>query len=265
MKRTRDCFRLYPALDLVDGRAVRLLQGQFDVLLTSDHDDVLRRAEAIWAAGSTALHVIDLDAARTGAAAEPNASLVAELARTRPEGTILQVGGGLRTAAAVEGLLAAGVDRVLIGTLAFRQPRLLTALLERHAEQVAVAVDARGGTVRIAGWLEDSGTSVSAAVLELVERGVVTLLVTGIERDGSLTGPDLRLLETALAAADGQADVIAAGGITTPEDVAAVRALGCVGAVVGRALLEQPDALAALIGAASQAGEPRADGPPPAV
>lgn len=250
MKQTSASFRLYPAIDLVGGRAVRLLQGRFDEILTSEQDDALQRSQAAWAVGASALHVIDLDAARTGAPADPNASIVATIARQRPVGTILQVGGGLRTVAAVESLLVQGVDRVLIGTMAFREPELLDDLLGRFGRRISVAIDSRAGTVRIAGWLEDAGVPVVQAARELADRGVTTMLVTGIERDGSLGGPDLALLETVLEAVGGDSSVIAAGGITTPADVRATRAIGCGGAVVGRALLDDPTRLADLLAAA---------------
>ena len=239
-------FRLYPAIDLVDGRAVRLLQGQFDRLLTSDQDDAIARAAAVWAAGASALHVIDLDAARTGVPTDPNAALVARMARERPPGTLIQVGGGLRSAEAVARLLESGVDRVLIGTMALREPQLLAELVDRHGDAIAVALDSRDGSVRVSGWTEDAGLRVAAAARRIAELGVRTLLVTGIERDGTLSGPDLDLLAEVRTAAPA-VGVIAAGGVTTPDDVRAVRELGCVGAVVGRALLDDPSRIAALL------------------
>ncbi len=240
-------FNLYPAIDLIDGKAVRLLQGRFDDLLTSDHDDAIERAQAIWSAGATCLHVIDLDAARTGTPAEPNASLIADLVAQKPPGTLIQVGGGLRSVGAVETSLAAGADRVLLGTLAFSDPASLERLLSAYGRRIAVAIDSRNNTVRTHGWLEDAGVPVAEAAQRLATQGVGTFLVTGIERDGSLAGPDLSLLGAIVSAVEGTAMVIAAGGITTPADVRAVRALGCVGAVVGRALLDDPMRLAALL------------------
>ena len=250
MAPTPDPFRLYPAIDLIDGRAVRLLHGQFDRILTNELDDAAVRAQMTWEAGSTALHVIDLDAARTGAPAEPNVSVLAALAAGKPPGAVLQVGGGLRSAAAVETLLAQGVDRVLIGTMALRDPHLLGALVERHGEAIAVALDSRQGTVRVSGWVEDAGIAVDDAARAVCELGVETLLITGIDRDGTLGGPDLELL-AGIREAVPTAAVIAAGGVTTPDDVRAVRSLGCAGAVVGRALLDDPSQIAALLQASS--------------
>ena len=243
-------YRLYPAIDLIDGRAVRLLHGQFDHMLTNELDDARVRAAMIWEAGATALHIIDLDAARTGAPAEPNISIIAELAATKPPGAILQVGGGLRSAESVETLLAQGVDRVLIGTMALRDPQVLSDLVERHGSPIAVALDSRQGTVRVSGWVEDAGIRVEDAARAVVELGVETLLITGIDRDGTLGGPDEDLLR-AVRVAVPTAAVIAAGGVTTPDDVRVVRALGCAGAVVGRALLDDPSQIAALLHASA--------------
>ncbi len=244
-----ETFRLYPAIDLIGGKAVRLLHGDFDALLTNPEDDAPARVQAIWAAGASALHIIDLDAARTGAPAEPNASIVAQLAQERPVGSLLQVGGGLRTPAAARSLLDHGVDRVLLGTMAFRNPDQLAELLSEYGDRIAVALDSRGGTVRISGWLEDAGVAVATAAAMLAEQGVKTLLVTGIDRDGSLGGPDLELLQSVITAVAGGSGVIAAGGVTTASDVQATRELGCVGAVVGRALLDDPSQLATLLNA----------------
>lgn len=249
MNTFRNSFQLYPAIDLIDGKAVRLKHGDFSTLLTSENDDAVSRVQAIWAAGASALHIIDLDAARTGAPAEPNASIVARLAQERPVGSVLQVGGGMRNPAAVRSLLDHGVDRVLLGTMAFRNPEQLTELLSEYGDRIAVALDSRGGTVRISGWLEDAGVPVASAAAILANQGVKTLLVTGIDRDGSLGGPDLELLQSVITAVAGGSGVIAAGGVTTASDVQATRELGCVGAVVGRALLDDPSQLATLLNA----------------
>lgn len=249
MKTFRSPFLLYPAIDLIDGKAVRLQQGDFSALLTSENDDAISRVQAIWVAGASALHVIDLDAARTGSPAEPNSSLIARIASERPAGSLLQVGGGLRTPAAIRNLLDSGVDRVLLGTLAIRNPEQLAELLTEYGDRIAVALDSRGGTVRISGWLEDAGVDVATAAARLAEQGVKTLLVTGIDRDGSLGGPDLELLQTVVSAVAGASGVIAAGGVTTVADVLATRTVGCIGAVVGRALLDDPSQLATLLAA----------------
>jgi phosphoribosylformimino-5-aminoimidazole carboxamide ribotide isomerase len=240
-------FHVYPAIDLIGGRAVRLEQGSYDRQLDIA-DDPLARAEAVWEAGSSALHIIDLDAARAGARSDGHTALIAEIARQRPAGTILQVGGGLRDAAIVADTLDLGVDRVLLGTLAVTEPNTLAELVRVHGSAVAVALDSRAGSVRTGGWLEDAGIPVDDAARSVVEAGVETLLITAIDRDGTLGGPDLDLLKRIRAVLPG-ASVIAAGGVADPEDVTSVRAIGCAGAVVGRAWLEQPGHLPAFIAA----------------
>ena len=250
MTSNAETFRLYPAIDLVGGRAVRLLHGQFDRMLTNELDDARVRARMTWDAGSTALHVIDLDAARTGAPAEPNISVLSDIAASKPAGAVLQIGGGLRSVEAVETLLDQGVDRVLIGTLALNDPRTLGELVERHGDAIAVALDSRQGTVRVGGWLEDAGIDVEDAARTICELGVGTLLITGIDRDGTLSGPDLGPLARVRTAVPAAA-VIAAGGVTTADDVRAVRSLGCAGAVVGRVLLDDPSRITALLRAST--------------
>jgi phosphoribosylformimino-5-aminoimidazole carboxamide ribotide isomerase len=189
--------------------------------------------------------VIDLDAARTGERSEQHRVLLARLA-ARKRGK-LQVGGGFRTAEAVDDALASGVDRVLVGTLAFRDPPAFAALVARHGERICLTADSLDGSARVAGWLEDSGEPTVELVRRLSEEGVGAFLVTAIDRDGTLAGPDLRLLAAARAATPGI--LLASGGIGSADDVRRVAEAGCDGVVIGRALLagtlELADALAA--------------------
>jgi phosphoribosylformimino-5-aminoimidazole carboxamide ribotide isomerase len=222
-----------PAVDLSGGRVVRLLQGDYGRVTAFDETpdeaaDRFARAGAGW------LHVIDLDAARDGERSPEHAAVLERLARRR--GTRLQVGGGFRSPEAVEAALATGVQRVLIGTLAARDPGAVAALAARHGPRICVCADALDGSVRVAGWLEDAGESASAFVERFTARGVRAFLVTAIERDGTLAGPDLRLLAGVRAVTD--AVLLAAGGFASLEHVSAARDAGCDGAVVGRALYD---------------------------
>jgi phosphoribosylformimino-5-aminoimidazole carboxamide ribotide isomerase len=222
-----------PAVDLSGGRVVRLLQGDYG-RVTGFDETPDEAADRFSLAGAGWLHVIDLDAARDGERSPEHAAVLERLARRR--GTRLQVGGGFRSVGQVEAALAAGVQRVLIGTLAARDPDAVTALAARYGRRICVCADALEGTVRIAGWREDAGESASAFVERFTERGVGAFLVTAIERDGTLAGPDLRLLAGVRAVTD--AVLLAAGGFATLEHVAAARDAGCDGAVVGRALYD---------------------------
>jgi phosphoribosylformimino-5-aminoimidazole carboxamide ribotide isomerase len=222
-----------PAVDLSGGRVVRLLQGDYG-RVTSFDETPDEAADRFSLAGAGWLHVIDLDAARDGERSPEHATVLERLARRR--GTRVQVGGGFRSAEQVEAALAAGVQRVLIGTLAARDPDAVAALAAEHGARVCVCADALDGTVRVAGWREDAGESASSFVERFSARGVGAFLVTAIERDGTLAGPDLRLLAGVRAVTDGV--LLAAGGFAALEHVAAARDAGCDGAVVGRALYD---------------------------
>ena len=240
-------FDVIPAIDLAAGRVVRLVQGRFDAV-TDFGDDPVELARRFWRDGARSLHVIDLDAARTGERPALHRALIERLAAERPAGGVFQVGGGFRTLAAIDEAVALGVDRVLVGTLAFRDPDALSVAVARHGARICVTADALEGSIRVAGWAEDSGLPVEAAIRDLEARGVAAFLVTAIERDGTLAGHDLRQLRGVRAATSGL--LLASGGIGTVADILATRDAGADGVVVGRALLAGAfslvDALAAV-------------------
>ncbi len=226
-------FDVIPAIDLVGGRVVRLVQGRFEA--ATDFGEPLEVARRFWREGARSLHVIDLDAARTGERSAGHRRVIERLAAERPAGGVLQVGGGFRSPETVDEAIGLGVDRVLIGTLAFRDPEALAAIVASHGDRICVTADALAGTVRVAGWVEDAGVDVAAAVRDLTASGVGAFLVTAIERDGTLAGPDLRLLAEVRAATAGL--LLASGGVGSADDIAACRRVGADGVVVGRALL----------------------------
>jgi len=226
---------LYPAIDIRDGRAVRLLQGDYAQETAYDPDpaDAARR----WAAeGSRFLHVVDLDGAKAGA--PKNLDAIARIAAAVD--CPVQVGGGLRDAESVDAVIAAGAERVVIGTAALRDPDFLQWTIEAHGERVVVSVDAREGRVSLAGWTEGSGVDVADAVAELSGRGVKRFLSTAIEVDGTMEGPRLDELNRVAAATD--AALIASGGVGSLADLGAVAreaAANVEGIIVGRALYEK--------------------------
>ena len=225
---------LYPAIDILGGRAVRLVEGDYERETTYDADPV--DAAQRWTdEGSHYLHVVDLDGAREGK--PKNLETVRRIADSVP--FPIQVGGGLRDEECVANVLRAGAERVVIGTAALRDPRFLQTMLDRHGERVAVAVDARGGNVSLAGWTETSKVPATEAVAELTLRGVSRFIFTPIEVDGTLAGPGLRELATVAGATS--ASVIYSGGIGSLEDLEALRdqaAPNVEGVIVGRALYE---------------------------
>jgi phosphoribosylformimino-5-aminoimidazole carboxamide ribotide isomerase len=238
---------LYPAIDIRGGRAVRLVEGDYDRETEYDADPV--EAAVRWAGeGTRHLHVVDLDGAKAGK--PQNLEVVRRIADTVP--FPIQVGGGLRDARSVADVLRAGAERVVIGTAAFRDPRFLQEMLDAHGpERVAVGVDARGGKISLAGWTETSDVPVTEAVAELTTRGVARFIFTPIEVDGTLAGPGLR--ELAVVAGSTGASLIYSGGVGSLEDLGRLRAEAAPnveGAIVGRALYEGrfsvADAIAAL-------------------
>lgn len=243
-------FEVLPAIDLREGRVVRLSQGDF-ARETTYADDAVLVARSFAAAGATWLHVVDLDGAMSGEPAQLElvSAIVAEVhGRARVE-----VGGGLRTPGAVAGALGTGCARVAVGTAALRDPAFAASIVARHgASRIAASIDVRDGLALGEGWREGSGGVAAAeAVAMLSAAGVTTFEVTAIDRDGLLGGPDLHLLRSLVAL--GQGRIIASGGVSSLADVLAVQAAGCAGAIVGRAIYEKRVDLGDLIRALGDA------------
>jgi phosphoribosylformimino-5-aminoimidazole carboxamide ribotide isomerase len=233
-------FEVVPAIDVLDGRAVRLSGGKREAP-TLDGGDPLRLALRYAAEGARRLHLVDLDGAFSGV---PRPELVRDVAATA--GIPVQVGGGYRTLDAIEAALAAGAHRVMVGTAAL-SPAFVARAVEWFGDALVVAVDVRDGRVAVDGWTQTSELGPGELARRCAELGVSRLLVTSAARDGSLAGPDLPLLHEVLPAG---LPVLAAGGISSLDDLRVVRAAGCEGAIVGSALLAGrftlADALAAV-------------------
>ena len=218
-------FTVYPALDVLEGRVVRLSEGRRE-RVTVEGGDPVAAAERFVAEGATWLHLVDLDGAFSG---EPDLALVERVAAA---GVPVQVGGGYRSLDLIDAALAAGAARVLVGTAAL-DDGFLAAVAGRFGEAVVVAVDARDGRVAVDGWTREATTTPVELAQLCALAGVRRLLVTSTGRDGTLAGPDLPLLRAVGAAG---LPVIAAGGIATLDDLRALRRLGCEGAVTGSAV-----------------------------
>lgn len=232
-------FDLLAAIDVRAGRVVRLQQGDFERERVYG-DDVLATARAFRRAGAGWLHLVDLDGARDGVRRiDPPVlrALAAEVA-TDVGPLRVEIGGGLRSLDDVADVLDAGCARAVLGTSAIGDAAFVPAAIARFgAERIVVALDVRGGEAVGEGWRDGAaGVGLGQVLPRLSAVGVTTLVVTAIDRDGLLDGPDLALLESIAGATD--ARVIASGGIRSLGDLDAVRAIGCAGAIVGRALYE---------------------------
>lgn len=238
---------VWPAIDLLEGRCVRLYRGRYD-RATEYARDPLAVAERFADAGADGVHVVDLDGAREG---RPVHADVVRALRRRLE-VPLQVGGGLRTAEQVERYLDAGVERVILGTAAVREPERVARLLETWGpERVATGVDVRDGHVVIEGWLEEAGMERDEFLDALGGLGVETVVYTDTLRDGTETAPDV---EGAREVVGRGFRTLVAGGIARTQDVRALRAAGAHGVVVGSALYTGALALADALEAASGGG-----------
>jgi len=223
---------LYPAIDLKDGRCVRVVKGDFSTA-TVFNDDPADQAKTWAKAGFEWLHVVDLNGSAEGRAVNGAAVGAILNAVSIP----VQLGGGVRTLANVETWIEAGVSRVILGTAAVRDPELVKTAAHEWPEQIAVSVDVRGGQVAVQGWLEDSGLAALDVARRFEDAGVSALIVTDIDRDGALAGFNVEVFG---AVADAVAiPVIAAGGLASVADIDALRArpgTPIAGAVLGRAL-----------------------------
>lgn len=239
-------FVLLPAIDLHGGRVVRLVRGDYGTA-TIYGDDPAALAESFVEAGARWLHVVDLDGARDPASRQT--SLVAAIIARVGARAAVEVAGGLRDDGAVEASIDAGAARVVLGTAALRDPAFAGRLVERFGSgRIAVALDVRDGHAVGQGWAQGAaGSPAAETLLRLADLGIRTFEVTAIDRDGTLDGPDLGMLGDLVRLRRGA--IVASAGIASAADITAVRALGCAGVIVGRALYEGrltlEDALAA--------------------
>jgi phosphoribosylformimino-5-aminoimidazole carboxamide ribotide isomerase len=221
-------FTVYPAVDVLEGRCVRLAEGRREQV-TIEGGEPEGAARRFVAEGARFLHMVDLDGAFSG---RPSIELVRAVAAAAGE-IPLQVGGGYRSFTSITSALEVGAERVMVGTAA-AAPDFLARAARRFGERLVVAVDARDGKVALRGWTEVSELDAASLARACAEAGVRRLLVTSTRRDGSLAGPDLDLVASVLEA--GRLPVIAAGGVAAPRDLVALRDIGCEGAVAGSAI-----------------------------
>jgi phosphoribosylformimino-5-aminoimidazole carboxamide ribotide isomerase len=239
---------LYPAIDILDGKAVRLVEGRFEDS-TVYHDDPLEAARSWVDGGARVLHVVDLDGARSG---EPQS--IEHLRRiVTGTGVPVQYGGGLRSLTAVREALRAGAERVVVGTSAFRDVDFLDDILAAFGSRVVVAVDVRDGLISTSGWTQTTQMPAEDAIRRLGDRGVRSFVYTDVNRDGRLEGVDVDAVRRVAEAVRGR--FLYSGGIGGLEDLRALallRQVNLAGVIVGKALYERrftiPEAQAALDG-----------------
>ncbi len=226
-------FELIPAIDLLGGEAVRLTQGDYDQATVYDSDPA-KVARRFGEAGIKRLHVVDLEGAKAG---RPVAGDAVRRILASVGDVPVQLGGGLRTQEGIEEALDWGLDRVILGTIALRDPALVKEAAARHPGRIVVGIDARDGRVAVEGWLEASETTAIDLGRRFEDAGVAAIVYTDIARDGMLTGPNIP--QTAALAEAISIPVIVSGGVATTEDIlasAAERAKGICGVIVGRAI-----------------------------
>ena len=219
-----------PAIDVLDGRVVRLQQGDYEHVTVYAEDPVPLIAAYV-SAGASRIHLVDLGGARDGTI---DVGLVTSVASVVPD---LQVGGGIRSEVSAQRVIDAGATRVVVGSVAVHEPEVLQRIAEAvGADRVVVAIDVRAGRARGTGW-QDDGASYGDVVDRAVDLSVGSLLVTGIDRDGMLTGPDLELVRAVRNLAP-RTELIASGGVAALEDLDRASTAGADAAVIGKALLD---------------------------
>jgi phosphoribosylformimino-5-aminoimidazole carboxamide ribotide isomerase len=236
---------IYPAIDLIDGRCVRLCHGDFDQV--TRYGDPVDQAKAFAGAGATWVHIVDLDGAKAGATVQT--ALISTI--VEKAGLSVQCGGGVRAAKDVKALFEAGVARVVVGSVAARAPETVKAWLsEAGPEKLCCAFDVRpkgeSYVIAVAGWRETTDLSVFDALTSYAESHLTHVLVTDITRDGDLTGPNCQLI-SALTQSFKALRIQASGGVASLDDLQDLRRAGAEGAIVGRALYEQRFSLEAAL------------------
>ncbi len=219
---------IFPAIDLYDGKAVRLYKGNYaDMTVYSEHPiEVARKFEA---AGATFIHMVDLEGARDGTT--PNLAVVADIARNTS--LFVEIGGGIRDMATVDAYLSAGVGRVILGTAAVTDPTFLRRAVETYGDKIAVGADVKDGRIAIKGWLEQSAYTLEAFLDEMQAVGVHTVICTDISKDGAMAGTNRDLYRSLAARYD--LNIVASGGVSSIEDIRALREMGLYGAIIGKA------------------------------
>ena len=219
---------IFPAIDLLEGQAVRLLKGDY-AQKTVYSDDPVSVALDFKAQGASCIHVVDLEGAKEGTT--PNFDVVTRI--KQESGLFCEIGGGIRTMEVIEKYIGAGLDRVILGTAAVANRALVCESVDAFGEKIAVGVDIKDGRVAVKGWLEDSGLDAFAFCREMQDIGVTTLICTDISKDGAMIGTNRELYKE--LSQQFAVQITASGGVSTIDDVKALRAMDLYGAIIGKA------------------------------
>ncbi|MCD7785909.1 MAG: 1-(5-phosphoribosyl)-5-[(5-phosphoribosylamino)methylideneamino]imidazole-4-carboxamide isomerase [Oscillospiraceae bacterium] len=220
--------KIYPAVDILGGKAVRLYKGDYSK--KTDYGDPVEAAMRLKELGAEYLHIVDLDGAKSGDT--PNLSIISEIASKT--GIFVEVGGGIRTIETVEKYLSNGLSRIIIGTAAVTDRDFLCKAVSLYGDKIAVGADILNGSVRISGWLSDSGLSIEDFMRDMQAVGVKTVICTDISRDGALKGTNIALYEK-LCQDFPAIQIVASGGVTALEEITELKKVGVSGAIIGKA------------------------------
>lgn len=219
---------LFPAIDLFEGKAVRLYKGDYaQMTVYSEHPEEIARDFA--ACGATHIHLVDLEGARSGET--PNLDTVLKIREST--GLFCEIGGGIRSMEIVERYLSAGLDRVILGTAAIENEDFLRSAVEKYGDKIATGADIRDGYVSVKGWTEQSGVTLEAFCEKMEEIGVSTVICTDISRDGAMRGTNREMYR--MLSGKFRLNITASGGVSTLEDVRSLRAMNLYGAIIGKA------------------------------
>lgn len=219
---------IFPAIDLYEGKAVRLLRGEYDKM-TVYSTNPIEIARDFEAKGAKHIHMVDLEGAKSGET--PNLDIVAQVARET--GLFVEIGGGIRTMEVVDRYIDAGIDRVILGTAAVNDEEFLKAAVTKYGEKIAVGADIKDGFVAIKGWTEKSEYSCFDFCKKMQALGVKTLICTDISKDGAMQGTNRELYRELSKKLDMQ--IVASGGVTDISDIKALREMELYGAIIGKA------------------------------
>ena len=218
---------IYPAIDIIEGKAVRLFKG--DYAQKTEYGSPLDIAKDFIAAGADHIHIVDLDGAKSGDT--PNLELISEIAALK--GVFIEVGGGIRSLEVIKRYLDAGVSRVILGTAAVTDRPMLLEALKLYGERIAVGADILDGKVKIKGWITDSGLTLDEFLQDMESVGVKAVICTDISKDGAMSGTNLELYKELKAKYS--LEITASGGVSTIEDVKALKSMGMDAAIIGKA------------------------------